>query len=257
MTEKSGFVAVTDSGVGGVSVLCELVRLLPGEDFLYFGDTKNAPYGSKTPGEVCRLVSAVAEDLIRRGAKALVLACNTATGAAAATLRERFSDVPIIGIEPALKPAAMISEHPKVLVMATPLTLRQAKYEALEARFAAEADITDLPCPGLATLVEEGHLADDVLDTYLADLLSPYEGVKFDACVLGCTHYPHVREAIARHLPGDCVILDGGEGTARETRRRLMAAGLLSGRESGGTVRFENSAGDAAADALARKLFER
>lgn len=257
MTGKDSFIAVTDSGVGGVSVLRELVRLLPGEDFLYFGDTKNAPYGSKDPAEVCRLVFRVAEDLIARGAKALVLACNTATGAAAAPLRERYADFPIIGIEPALKPAAMVSHHPKVLVMATPLTLRQAKYEALEARFAAEADITDLPCPGLATLVEQGHLADDTLDGYLADLLSSYEGVKFDACVLGCTHYPHVREAIARHLPRGCVILDGGEGTARETRRRLLAAGLLSGREGGAAVRFENSAGDAASDALARALFER
>lgn len=257
MQTKDGFIAVTDSGVGGVSVLSCLARLLPGEDFLYYGDTAHAPYGSKSPEEVCHLVFRTAEELLGRGAKALVLACNTATGAAAAPLRETYPHLPIIGIEPALKPAAMVAPHPRVLVMATPLTLRQAKYEALEARFAEEADITDLPCPGLATLVEEGHLADDVLDGYLTDLLSPYEGIQFDACVLGCTHYPHVKEAIARHLPGGCVILDGGEGTARETKRRLLAAGLLSGRESGGTVRFENSAGDAASDALARALFER
>ncbi len=249
-------IAVTDSGVGGVSVLRELVRLLPGEDFWYFGDTANAPYGTKTREEVLAIVTENVRMMLFCGAEAIVLACNTATGAAAAALRETYPDVPIIGIEPALKPAAMVSPHPRVLSMATPLTLRQEKYAALEARFAETADIVDLPCPGLMELIEAGHLDDALLDAYLDELLAPYRDVPFDACVLGCTHYPHARRAIARHLSAGCVILDGGEGTARETARRLAAAGLLSGRTAGGTVRFSNSRGDEATDRLARQLLE-
>ena len=247
-------IAVLDSGVGGVSVLCELVRLLPGEDFFYFGDTANAPYGTKTKEEVLALVRTNVRAMLTRGASAIVLACNTATAAAAAALREEYPDVPIIGIEPALKPAAMVAPHPRVLSMATPLTLREEKYAALEARFAAGAEITDLACPGLMELIEAGHLDDGVLDAYLDGLFEPYKGIPFDACVLGCTHYPHAKRAIARHLPEGCVILDGGAGTARETARRLAAAGLLSGRSSGGTVTFANSKNDPATDALARRL---
>lgn len=250
-------IAVTDSGVGGVSVLRELVRLLPGEDFYYYGDTANAPYGTKSPEAVTAAVRENVRMLLDRGACAIVLACNTATGAAAATLRAEYPDVPIIGIEPALKPASMVTSHPRVLCMATPLTLRQEKYAALEARFAAGADIADLPCPGLVELIEAGHLDDGAIDAYLCDLFRPYRDVPFDACVLGCTHYPHVKRAIARQLPASCVILDGGAGTARETVRRLTAAGLLTGRGSGGTVTFANSKHDASTDELARALFAR
>lgn len=247
-------IAVLDSGIGGVSVLRELVRLLPGEDFYYFGDTARAPYGTKTKEEVLAIVRENVKALLSRGAVAIVLACNTATAAAAAALRAEYPEVPIIGIEPALKPATMVSPHPRVLSMATPLTLREEKYAALEARFAADAEIIDVPCPGLMELIEAGHLDDGVLDAYLDGLLLPYRGIPFDACVLGCTHYPHAKRAIARHLPESCVILDGGEGTARETARRLREAGLLSGRLSGGEVTFANSRGDAATDAFARRL---
>ncbi len=250
-------IAVLDSGVGGVSVLRELVRQLPGEDFLYFGDNANAPYGTKSPETVRSLTIANAEMLFGEGADALVIACNTATGAAAAAVRERFPEHPVIGIEPALKPASLVGKHPAVLVMATPLTLRQEKYTALEARFEQSADITRLPCPGLMELVEAEHLDDGVLEELLRSLFAPLRDRRFDACVLGCTHYPHVKAAIARHLSPGCEILDGGEGTARETRRRMAAAGLLSGRKAGGAVFFRNSAGRPGSDRLAERLLSR
>lgn len=249
-------IAVLDSGVGGISVLRELVRRMPSERFLYLGDSKNAPYGEKTPEEVLAITRENLRMLRARGIKALVLACNTATGAAARILREENPDFILVGIEPALKPASLICERPRVLVMATPLTLKQKKFRDLMARFAEQAEILPLPCPGLVELIEAGELTGDRIEGYLAALFSPYRGTKIDAVVLGCTHYPHVREAIARQLPQGVRILDGSEGTARETRRRLLEEGLL--RETGeGSVEILNSAEDEALLRLSHDLLNR
>lgn len=249
-------IAVIDSGVGGISVLRELRRLMPRERFLYFGDSANAPYGTKSREEVLSITRRNLETLRARGIKALVIACNTATSAAAKALRAENPDLPIIGIEPAVKPAALLCDRPRVLVMATPLTLREEKFLSLVARFADRADVHPLPCAGLVELIEEGHLDDAPLDAYLDALFAPIAHQHFDAVVLGCTHYPHVKAAIARHLSPSAVLLDGGEGTARETLRRLTEGGLLSDAPEG-AVEIVNTGTDPRLAALCRTLLDR
>lgn len=248
-------IAVVDSGVGGISVLRELVKIMPHERFLYLGDSKNAPYGSKSRADVLKIMRENLDFLKKRGIKALVIACNTATSAAAATLRAENPDLPILGIEPAIKPAAMLKDHPRVLVMATPLTLAEEKFLTLAKRFEDKAKFISLPCENLAKMIEEGDLESAPMRAYLAELLSPYEKERIDAVVLGCTHYPHVKHLIAAHFP-DTPILDGGEGTARETRRRLESLGLL--RDSGeGDVLILNTSTDENMIEISKKLLYR
>ena len=167
-------IAVIDSGVGGISVLRELRRLMPNEHFLYLGDSANAPYGAKSRAEVLDITRANLDALKARGIKALVIACNTATSAAAKVLRAENPTLPIIGIEPAVKPAALLCDAPRVLVMATPLTLREEKFLSLVSRFSDRAEVISLPCPGLVELIEGGHLDDSEVDGYCRRLLSPY-----------------------------------------------------------------------------------
>lgn len=233
-------IGVFDSGVGGISVLKELTALMPNEDYIYLGDSANAPYGTKTLEQVVKLVQEDAAYLYEKGIKALVVACNTATSAAIQTLREIYQDIPIIGIEPALKPAVLSKEHPTVVVMATPMTIKEKKFHKLMQRFETEADIIPLPCPGLMEFVERGELEGEALEQYLQKLFLPYE--KVDAVVLGCTHYPFVKKTIQKVLGEHAKLFDGGAGTARETKRRLEEKGLLNPSCKKGKVVFENSA---------------
>lgn len=247
-------IAVIDSGVGGITVLAELLRELPQEQFIFFADCANAPYGTKTAAEVRRLLQATVQDLVQEGIKALVIACNTATAAAAEALRTQY-DFPIIGIEPAIKMATTLGGHPSVLVMATPLTLKQEKFLNLKQQLDSQEDITPLPCPGLMELIEQGHTDDAVLDEYLKELFAPLSDRHFDAVVLGCTHYPHAAAAIRRALGGGVAVFDGCAGTARQTRRRLDEEGLL--RDGGqGSVVFCNSAQNDAVNQQAKALLE-
>lgn len=240
MKDRERPIGVFDSGVGGISVLRELYRIMPHENYIYFGDSKNAPYGTKPMEEVRRLTIEHVEQLLSQGAKGIVVACNTATSAAVRTLREMYPGLPLVGIEPALKPAALQPGHPQVLVMATPMTIRAEKFQRLMERYEREAEIIGLPCPGLMEFVEAGNTDGEDLRQFLEELLTPYLR-QIDSIVLGCTHYPFVRDEI-QSLAGERVrIFDGGEGTAREMRRRLSVAGLLTERMQPGTVTFENS----------------
>ena len=244
-------VGVFDSGVGGISVLREMTRLLPGEDFLFYGDSDNAPYGTKEAREIRALTMEAALKMRREGIKALTVACNTATSAAITLLRDAFTDIPVIGIEPALKPAVELKSAPRVLVMATPGTVSGDKYLHLKHQYDEEAEVISLACPGLMEYVERGELSSPSLDAYLEDLLSPFKG-SVDDVVLGCTHYPFVKSAIRKVMGEDIPILDGSLGTAKQLKRQLDAAGLLSEKSSGGTVRFEG--GVSAKEELCRKL---
>ena len=234
------YIAVFDSGVGGISVLRELVKLMPEENYLYFGDSANAPYGKRTTDQVRQLTLDAAAMLRQRGIKAFVVACNTATAAAINDLRAAYPDDIIIGIEPALKIASDRFPGGTVGVMATPATLREEKFARLLSRFADHCRVVKLPAAGLVELVEAGKGNGAEAEALLRPLLAPYCG-KLDAVVLGCTHYPFAGEAISRLLGQDTVLLDGGAGTARETRRRLEAAGLLH--DGPGEVLIENSSG--------------
>jgi glutamate racemase len=252
--DKNSYIAVFDSGVGGVSVLRELRALCPGERFCYFGDSINAPYGKKTTEQVRALTMAAGRRLlVERDCKALVVACNTATAAAITELRSEFPDRIIVGIEPALKLAC--DRHPggTIGIMATDVTLREKKLAALMERVKRDCTVIQLPSPGVVELVEAGKADTDEAVALMEQILGPYVG-RLDALVLGCTHYPFMRRAMGQVLGGGVELLDGGEGTARETKRRLAEAGLL--REGAGELVIENSSGDPAKIDLTRSLLE-
>ena len=223
-------IAFFDSGLGGISVLRETVRLLPEENYLYYGDSLHAPYGVKT--------------------------CNTATAAAANTLRAEFPDVPIIGTEPALKPA--VERHPggRILVMATAMTVKEQKFQALRAQYEQQAEIIPIPCSGLMEFVEQGILRGEQLSAYLFEKLSPYLKVPVDAVVLGCTHYSFLQSAIRRIVGRTPEIIDGSYGIAMQLRRRLEAVDELNGSGVRGTVTFENSLDEPEILALSRALLD-
>ena len=230
-----------DSGVGGISILRRSVRLLPCEDYLYFGDSLHAPYGVRSLGEVRELCLNALEPLIARGVKALVVACNTATSAAIGALRERCPDLIVIGTEPAIKPAVERHEGGRILVMATPMTLKEEKFLALQAQYQPRAEIIPLPCPGLMEFVEQGVTSGGAVEGYLLDKLEPYRNVPVSAIVLGCTHYPFLTGAIRRIVGRHVEIIDGADGVAQQLRSRLAAENLLSARTEPGRVTFENS----------------
>ena len=239
MNRKEDYIGVFDSGVGGISVLRHLHKLLPNERFLYYGDSANAPYGRRTTADVQQLTLAAAEKMMQYGLKALVVACNTATAAAIHELRQKYPDLIVIGIEPALKPAADQFPGGRIGVMATEVTLREEKFDKLLHRYETSAEIYKIGAPGLVELVESGKGDSGEADALLFEILRPYVG-KLDALVLGCTHYPLVVKAIRRVLGPRVVLLDGGEGTARETKRRLENAGLLG--DGPGQILWQNSA---------------
>ena len=225
-----GCIGVFDSGLGGISVLRELTKELPAENYLYYGDSAHAPYGEKSIDEIRSLTMQSVDFLVSRGIKALVIACNTATSAAVSLVRSRYDSLlPVIGVEPAIRPAAEAFPHGKILVMATPATLKLEKYARLSSELAGEAEFIPVMCPGLAARIERGHLQDPDLTSLLSELLSPYIG-KADAIVLGCTHYPFVREQI-RQVMGNIPLFDGGAGTARQLHRRLRQRRLLAEEE--------------------------
>lgn len=234
-----GYVGVFDSGVGGISILRGLVRELPHERFVYFGDSAHAPYGEKTPTQVLDLSRSIVNDLVSAGCKAIVIACNTATSAAADELREEYAQLPIVGVEPALKPAVLAQQHGRILVMATPMTVRLRKFQLLMAEWGRSATVIPVPCTGLAGRIEKGELENPDVTDLIRELVGSYAG-RVDAVVLGCTHYPFVASQI-REVLGDVPFFDSAKGTARQLRRRLAECGLLATSEQCGAVEFLSS----------------
>lgn len=254
MHNKDEFILVMDSGLGGLSVLRELSKILPEERFLYYGDSKNAPYGTRSTEEVRTLTKNCVEAHLPMGVKAVVIACNTATAAAIDDLRATYPDTIFIGMEPALKLA--VDRHPrgKIVVMATNVTLRESKFTTLMDRFSDSASIFPLPCPGLVEFVESGKLHTPELHTYLSSLLEPVLGDNISAIVLGCTHFPFLKPMIQEVVGPNVEILDGSHGSAMQTRRRLEEAGLL--RTGDGSVTLTNSLGSPEILSLSAKLLE-
>lgn len=253
MHSSEEMIAVFDSGVGGISVLRELISLMPGENYLYYGDSANAPYGDRPTAQVRQLTMDAAAMLMERGLKALVIACNTATAAAIKELRAAYPDTIIVGIEPALKLAYDRYGAGRVGVMATQVTLREEKFSHQLERF-PDMQVSLIPAPGLVELIEEGKADAPETETLLRQLLAPYVG-KLDALVLGCTHYPFVKDTVARILGAQTALLDGSMGTARHTMHRLAETGLLQNGE--GSLQIENSANDPRLIALAARLLEK
>ena len=250
MNQAEHPIGVFDSGVGGISALRAMVRTLPQEHFIYYGDTANAPYGTKGTGEVIACVRQVTDRLLARNIKALVIACNTATGAAAYTLRRELT-IPVIGMEPALKPASEIRKNGDVLVLATPLTLHQEKFNLLMEKYGEGA--VRVPCTGLMELVEQEDWQG--AEAYLKEVFAQYDTSKVDAVVLGCTHYVFLKDMIRGMLPERVAITEGSEGTARQLKRVLARNRLL--RENGeGRVELETSGSPEDLDKM-RRLLER
>ena len=210
MEEKDAFTLMIDSGVGGLSVLAMLKMSMPNENVCFYADAGNAPYGDKSPEEVRTLLDNIIESTRDKKVKAILLACNTATSAGAALLRKKLT-IPVIGMEPALKPAVM-QKQGQIVVMATRLTIREEKFRNLLAQFSEGRDIVPLSCPGLMELVEKDPSGCET-EEYLHQLLDPYQNTA-SAFVLGCTHYVFLRPLLQKLYPG-IKLFDGNEGVTR------------------------------------------
>lgn len=249
-------IGIFDSGLGGISVLREIVGLMPNENYIYYGDSANAPYGTRTAEDILALSKGCTGFLLEHNVKAIVIACNTATSVAASHLRRQYPNIPIIGIEPALKPAVLWKEHDRVAVMATPATLSLPKFCQLMKQYSRDSVIYPVPCPGLMEYVEKGILEGAELEDFIHGLLDPYLARNIDAIVLGCTHYPFVQDTIQKVAGAGVKLFSGSHGTALELRRRLMAADLLTPSKEHGDVTFHNSNKKADTLKLCQLLFD-
>lgn len=245
-----------DSGVGGLSVMREAIKIMPNENYIYFGDSKNAPYGTKSVKEVRDLTFKAVEYLLSRGVKGIAIACNTATSAAVAELRRVYPELPLVGIEPAIKPAVELNIDGDILVMATPMTLAENKFSNLVIKYKDRAKIIPVPCAGLAELIERGSLEGFEMKTYLSNRLKEYDLSRVSTIVLGCTHYPFIQNELRNIVGNNVNILDGGYGTAKELKRRLDEKCLLNSSEFKGNVEIINSANEERLVNLSYKLLE-
>jgi glutamate racemase len=233
---------VFDSGVGGVSVLREVRRALPSEDIVYVADSAHAPYGDKSAAFITQRSAIITELLIAEGAKALVVACNTATGIAVDELRRRHA-FPIVAIEPAIKPAMALTRSGVVGVLATSQTLASERFSTLVKRLRRDTpgiEVVAQACPGLVERIEQGNAASD-LRALVTRYVSPLLAARADTIVLGCTHYPLIAETIQAVAGADVTLVDPAGAVARELRRRLDDRGLLASTGHAGTVRFYTS----------------
>ncbi|MCI7813510.1 MAG: glutamate racemase [Lachnospiraceae bacterium] len=241
-TKRNLPIGFMDSGLGGLSVLREAVRIMPYEDFIYYGDSLNAPYGTKDQEVIRKLTFHVAEQLLEQGIKALTVACNTATSAAIRQLRVTYPDLPIIGIEPAIKPAVIRSHGGRILVLATPMTIQQEKFHRLLDLYKDQAEIIPVKCEGLMEFVEQGNLDGKALDLYFEEHLAPYLSENTETIVLGCTHYPFLKHHLRTFLGNKKIeIIDGSLGTSLELKRQLEQHKLLRPDDRKGQIIIQNS----------------
>ena len=231
-------IGVFDSGLGGISVLRALMRKLPNESFIYFADSENAPYGCKSDAEIRELTLIGSKALLALGCKAIVLACNTATSVAVEHLRSILR-VPIVGIEPAVKPAALAYPNGRILVLATPVTLSHGKYRELLSRIDHKG-IVSVEAPRLVELVEGGRIDSSDATEYLEHILSQYRGIRFDACVLGCTHFPFMKNSIISALGYQPDFFDGSDGAANRMKSLLQNNEILAYKNTCRYIGFYN-----------------
>jgi glutamate racemase len=229
-------IGVFDSGVGGLSVLLEIRRELPAEDLLYVADSAHAPYGDRDPEFIRERALAIVDRLTHEHVKAVVVACNTATGLAVDALRAHYT-LPIVAIEPAVKPAALQTRSGVIGVLATTQTLASARFSKLVATHASGVSVLTQPSPGLVEQVEAGDLSSDATRTLVVRYVAPLIARGADAIVLGCTHFPFLRRVVEEVAGPSVRIIDPAVAVARELRRRLDAGGLLAPDTHRGTER--------------------
>lgn len=246
-------IGVFDSGIGGLSILMELRHQLPNEDLFYYADTANFPYGKRPREQVIELAEAAVRILVDRGAKLVVVACNSASTAAVESLRRTFS-VPFIGMEPAVKPAASAARTGTIGVLATDVTLNGPTFARLVERFAGGLQVLTDPVVGLVESVERGIQGSEETERLLRRAVEPMLERGVDTIVLGCTHFPLARDQIERICGPDVKIIDSGSAVVRQTKRILEEASLLSDRNRPGEVEFLSSGDRAAFQQKLRRL---
>src|SRR5687768_149477 len=234
-------IGVFDSGVGGISVLKAIREQMPEEPVIYFGDQGHVPYGSRSIEQIQNFSEAITHFLLGQGAKIIVVACNTASAAALKYLREKFPDIPFVGMEPAVKPAAEHTQTGRVGVLATPATFQGALYASIVERFANGVELSQDTCPGLVQQIEQGNLDGEETRRILEQALLPMLEKNIDTVVLGCTHYPFVIPLIHR-IAGDSVrVIDPAPAVAKQVRRVLEARGTRSESRSQADLKFYTS----------------
>ena len=236
--QQAAPVGIFDSGVGGLSVMREVRRLLPAEDLVYVADSLHVPYGNKSADFILSRSRCLTGFLLGKGCKAIVIACNTATVAAAASLRAEFPGPPIIGMEPAVKPAVAASQRGIVGVLATVGTLQSAQFAALLDKFAASVRVVTQPAPGLVECVEAGTLISPTTRNLVAQFVQPLVDAGVDVIVLGCTHYPFLRPLIQEIAGPNITLIDTGAAVARHLASRLQETHLLRAPSTVGAETF-------------------
>ena len=258
MDNKDKAIGVFDSGLGGISVLKEFVKSMPSENFIYYGDSANAPYGIKTKKEITDRCENIIEFFIKQGVKAVVIACNTATSASANILRKKYSYLPIIGMEPALKVAADGKTDNTIVVMATPLTLREEKFNNLMSRYDDENTIIKMPCPELVKIVENDLLDDEeVVENQISDYYKGLNIKKINSVVLGCTHFIFYKDYLNEFLPETAHLVDGNMGTCKHVKEILEQKRELNEENHVGKIEIYNSSEDQKYMTLSNKLLAR
>jgi len=249
-------IAVFDSGVGGISVLKHIHALLPNEQLLYVADSKYAPYGNKTPAEIQSRCFEIADFLIAKDAKALVVACNTATAAAIDDMRIKYT-LPIIGMEPAVKPAAAATKNGIIGVLATTGTLKSAQFAGLLESYGRNVKVITQACVGLVECIERGELNTAATKALIQQYTAPLLAEGADTIVLGCTHYPFVKNVIREIVGEDISIIDTGSAVAKQLKRQLEEKGMLSTSTEIAEVTFSTNSESANAQQVIEALWGR
>ncbi len=235
---SSNPIGIFDSGVGGLSVLCEIKRLLPHENLIYIADQARVPYGTRATQEIQHFSSHIAHFLDQQHVKIIVVACNTATAAALPFLRQIFPHISFVGMEPAVKPAAQQTQSGKVGVLATAATIQSERYATLMHRFAQNVTVYEDPCLGLVEAIEAGAIAAPSTAVLLHNIIDPMLTKGVDTLVLGCTHYPFVAPIIADIVGTDVAIIDPAPAVARQTKQILTQQNLLNPTKNTPVIQF-------------------
>ena len=251
-------IGVFDSGIGGLTVLKQIIKLLPNEKYIYYADTDNVPYGLKTKEQILEYVESAIDFLNSKKVKVIVVACNTATSASANYLRKKYKDLPIIGMEPALKVATQGVKNNNIVVMATPLTLKEKKFETLMHKFRGNNKVVKMPCPKLVEIVENDLLDDET--TVINQLKDYYKNVNvdnLDSVVLGCTHFIFYKDYLNEFLPETAHLVDGNMGTCKHVKEILEQKRELNEENHVGKIEIYNSSEDQKYMTLSNKLLAR
>ena len=249
-------IGLFDSGVGGTSIWKEIHQLLPYENTIYLADSLNAPYGNKSKEEIISLSVKNTELLLEKGCKIIVVACNTATTNAITVLRERFR-VPFIGIEPAIKPAALQSKNKSIGILATKGTLNSELFSIATKEFTKDIMITEVIGEGLVPLIEKGGLLSSEISSLLEKFLKPMLENNIDHLVLGCSHYPYLIPQLAKLIPNNIKIIDSGEAVAKQTKNILLENNLLREPSNQPIIQFITNSSDITLKLLLNEYLEK